>query len=303
MVKQLGKCLTARSAVTGKVGATVTKLRLGCSSRFATPSAVRPGRISRTSSPSGVPLRLDRFFAAERETELFPFSRFHNTTRPIRSGCQETFLSLRRSGANGLSTGELPCFDIPYQRLTEDYRLARARLLRSQSKTLRAYSPRCSPIQNRECLGEMRVVFRVLWGNTSRSTRCSAILGLASEYGKNCIAVERDVGVSECSLGFGVFLCITRLGYRRERFQGSCGLGNRRDVMSHLHESCSSSWVQLMLPRVVIVIVTNPAVLWRECRVCHGLGRHDRSQRKTIEPIWIGAVRTKTFGYCIPATL
>jgi hypothetical protein len=34
--------------------------------------------------------------------------------------------------ANGLSTGELSCFDIPYQRLTEDYGLARARLLRSQ---------------------------------------------------------------------------------------------------------------------------------------------------------------------------
>jgi len=39
--------------------------------------------------------------------------------------------------------------------------------------------------------------------------------------------------------------------------------------------------------------VTNPAVLWRECRVCHGLGWHDRSQTKTIEPIWIGAVLNK----------
>jgi hypothetical protein len=74
-----------------------------------------------------------------------------------------------------------------------------------------------------------------------------AILGIASEYGKNCIAVERDVGVFECPLGFRVLFYITRLGYRSERFQESCGLGNRRDVMSHLHESCSTSWVQLML--------------------------------------------------------
>jgi len=74
-----------------------------------------------------------------------------------------------------------------------------------------------------------------------------AILGIASEYGKNCIAVERDVGVLECPLGFRVLFCITRLGYRSERFQESCGLGNRRDVMSQLHESCSTSWVQLML--------------------------------------------------------
>jgi NADPH-dependent 2,4-dienoyl-CoA reductase/sulfur reductase-like enzyme len=51
----------------------------------------------------------------------------------------------------------------------------------------------------------------------------------------------------------GCLLYRTRLGYRGERFQESCGLGNRRDVMSHLHETCSTCWVQLMLPRVVIV--------------------------------------------------
>jgi hypothetical protein len=50
----------------------------------------------------------------------------------------------------------------------------------------------------------MRVVFRVLWGKYEHVNEMFAILDLASEYGKNCIAVERDVGVSECSLGFRV---------------------------------------------------------------------------------------------------
>lgn len=79
------------------------------------------------------------------------------------------------------------------------------------------------------------------------------IPGIASEYGKNCIAGERHVGVSACSLGSRVFTLITPWGYRGERFQESCGLGSRRDVMSHFHETCSPCLVQLMLPRVVMV--------------------------------------------------
>jgi hypothetical protein len=34
-----------------------------------------------------------------------------------------------------------------------------------------------------------------------------------------------------------VLLHITRLRYGSERLQESCGLGNRRDVMSHLHDT------------------------------------------------------------------
>ena len=76
-----------------------------------------------------------------------------------------------------------------------------------------------------------------------------AILGVASEYSRNCIAAERHVGVFACSWGFRVF----PLGCRGELFQESCGLGNRRDVMSHLHETSSTCLVQLVLPRVIIV--------------------------------------------------
>jgi hypothetical protein len=34
-----------------------------------------------------------------------------------------------------------------------------------------------------------------------------------------------------------VLLHITRLRYGSERLQEACGLGNRRDVMSHPHET------------------------------------------------------------------
>ena len=48
---------------------------------YFSPSAGR-GRTSRTSSPPrGLPLRLERFFAAERQAGLLPFRRFHDTIR------------------------------------------------------------------------------------------------------------------------------------------------------------------------------------------------------------------------------
>ena len=58
---------------------------------------------------------------------------------------------------------------------------------------------------------------RVHWGNASGVQsalgKCEHvnILGIASEYGKNCIAVERHIGVSACSLGFRVLLASTEV--------------------------------------------------------------------------------------------
>src|SRR5271169_2242425 len=58
--------------------------------RYFSPSAGR-GRTSRTSSPPrGLPLRLERFFAAERQAELLPFRRFHDTIRCRRHSTPET---------------------------------------------------------------------------------------------------------------------------------------------------------------------------------------------------------------------
>jgi hypothetical protein len=65
------------------------------------------------------------------------------------------------------------------------------------------------------------------------------ILGVAAEYGKNGIIVERHLGVLRVYWASGCFVYITDLGYRSESFQESCDLGNQRDVMSHLHETCS----------------------------------------------------------------
>jgi hypothetical protein len=53
-----------------------------------------------------------------------------------------------------------------------------------------------------------------------------AILGIASEYGKNCIAAERHDGAMmvylRVQLGFRVFSLPNSLGHRGERFQESC---------------------------------------------------------------------------------
>ena len=42
-----------------------------------------------------------------------------------------------------------------------------------------------------------------------------AILGIDSEYGDNCIAAERHVGVSLCSLGLRVFTLHNSFGVSR----------------------------------------------------------------------------------------